>query len=96
MTWTQVQAYHVSALSSVTTANSRLRALTISSKNANATHIALKNGSSIGATKLKVEVPNSTALTHILIPDAGIRFESGVYVSVPTSIAATLYIDGGP
>lgn len=96
--FTQITAAHVSSTGAqVTTGNTRLRAATISQKNGSAGALVVKNGSATGTTLWKVDVPGGgTSLLHMILPDAGIRCERGIYVSVATSITSTLYYDGGP
>jgi len=98
MGWTQIISAHVSITGAqVTTSNTRLRAATISQKNGSAGQLTVRDGSATGPIRWRVDVPaGGTSLLHLLLPDAGIRLERGIYVSVATSITSTLYYDGGP
>ena len=50
------------------------------------------NGSAASGTiRLSIDITTNTAIISTMIPDDGIKFFNGVYVSLPTSAAITLF-----
>jgi len=44
-----------------------------------------------GTTRLSIDTTTNTAIISTLIPGEGIKFDNGVYVSLPSSVKITVF-----
>jgi hypothetical protein len=94
---TDVKAAFVSATLTVNDKLTRVRGFTIASQSASVTEVFFREGTSAGGTggnSFRVPVAPGDQCSMSLTP-LGVRFMTGLFVSCPTSVAATVFYDGG-
>lgn len=94
MSWTDVKQVKCSVLTTVTPGYARVRGFTIVTKGTGGGEVTFRDCTAAATARIVEEVPTADDLwlSH-LIPEAGIRFEGGFIVSVPTSVVVGVYYD---
>lgn len=88
----------VQKLTSVKAVNGRTRLLGVYfSHTATPATLTLKNGSNSGSAKLTMTTPSSAGSQDLIIPDTGILFEDGIFISLSAAdiTSVTLLFEGG-
>lgn len=88
----------VQKTTSVKAVNGRTRLLGVYfSHTATPATLTLKNGSTSGTAKLTMTTPASAGSQDLIIPDAGILFEDGIFISLSAAdiTSVTLLFEGG-
>lgn len=88
----------VQKTTSVKAVNGRTRLLGVYfSHTATPATLTLKNGSNSGTARLTMTTPASAGSQDLIIPDAGILFEDGIFISLSAAdiTSVTLLFEGG-
>jgi hypothetical protein len=91
---TNVKAYHVSASTTLTNAGGRIHGLNFvgHGTGGNLVQVVLREGASAtGNIVLKLSAKNNE-INDLYIAEHGIRFNSGLYIEMPTSAHATILV----
>ena len=90
---TNVKAYYVSASTTLTDAGGRLRGLNVVGNGTAALgKVVLREGGQTDGN-IVLEAPTMTnGSNDIFVPESGIRFNDGLYITVPTSVHALVLV----
>jgi hypothetical protein len=94
---TDVKAAFVSAVLTVTPNLARIRGFTIASQAAAMAEVFFRDGTTAaaaGGNSFRVAIAPGEQCDMPLTP-LGVRMMNGLFVSCPTSVAATVFFDGG-
>lgn len=89
-TLTNVFAVHANATGSIYAGATNLGGYQIKPGGTAGT-IELRDGGSSGTLLLELDITTNTAIISTLIPGNGIRFNTSIYVVLPTSAAITIF-----
>jgi hypothetical protein len=53
--------------------------------------IVFRDGGAAGTVRLRVNITTNTAVISTLVPGNGIRFNTNIHVTLPTSAAVTIF-----
>ena len=90
---TNVKAYYVSASTTLTDAGGRLRGLNIvGNGTASLGKVTLREGGQTDGNIIFEAPTMNNGSNDLFVPESGIRFNDGLYISVPTSVHATVLV----
>ena len=90
---TNVKAYYVSASTTLTDAGGRLRGLNIVGNGTAALgKVTLREGGQTDGNIIFEAPTMNNGSNDFFVPVSGIRFNDGLYISVPTSVHATVLV----
>jgi len=90
---TNVKAYYVSASTTLTDAGGRLRGLNIVGNGTAALgKVTLREGGKTDGNIIFEAPTMNNGSNDLFVPESGIRFNGGLYISVPTSVHATVLV----
>ena len=90
---TNVKAYYVTASTTLTDAGGRLRGLNIVGNGTAALgKVTLREGGQTDGNIIMETPTMNNGSNDIFVPESGIRFNDGLYISVPTSVHATVLV----
>jgi|TARA_R100001509_G_scaffold158576_1_gene123908 hypothetical protein len=87
---TNIKASFVSATGTVDSSSGRIRGYSFVNNSTAVKELILRDGGASGDTILKVQL-NSGGSSDQYIEDAGIRYETNLHITVPTSAAGTIF-----
>ena len=90
---TNIKAYYVSASTTLTDAGGRLRGVNIVGNGAATLgRVVLREGGQTDGN-IVLDIPTmANGVNDVFIPEMGIRFNDGLYITVPTSVHATVLV----
>ena len=86
---TDVKSVQITSTNTVYAAPTRVKAVTVTF--ASAGTVVLKDGGSGGTTKFSFTAPTTNGVTHIIIPDQGIRFDTDVHATLSSATIMVFY-----
>ena len=92
MMQTDVKAASLTESGTAFAGRTRVRGIVISDTNT-AGQLILRDGGVTGTIKFQLDTPNASFVSNILIPGAGILFETDVYAEI-TSLASVVVFYG--
>ncbi len=89
---TDVKATHLSADGVVFAGPTRVKGYSVVSGGTAGEIIFYDNASAAsGTVRLQINISTNQAVTALLIPGEGIKFDNGVYVDLPTAASVTIF-----
>jgi hypothetical protein len=87
---TNIKSSFVSATGTIDSSSGRIRGYSFVNNSTSIKELTLRDGGATGDIVLKVQL-NSGGATDQYIEDAGIRYETNLHITVPTSAAGTVF-----